>query len=189
MKVPRMTRRKLIQTIPRVPSNLPIFLDALVAEVLHSQRVNLETQNQLVERQPRQGLTAILEAEIQKYSCCITIVIELIPLANSVGVYLETGFMGGPFRTAKGLMERLFASITERAMLEGIDQILALESQNYGMPVQTREILEPEPSQIPSQTNFPSETASVAVVYCPACGIANPAEAHICEACGTELAR
>ncbi len=185
-----MTKRRLIHTIPRVPNNLPVLLDALVIEVLHSRRLGAETQSQLVERQPRQGLTAILEATVERPMCWVTVIIELIPFPNFVEIYLETGFWGkGVLRLLRGLLERMFADITERALSDSISRILALESQNYGIPLQGSEAPVPPTSQTTTPTKSPVERPLETVIYCPACGLENPGYARFCETCGTKLAR
>ncbi len=183
-----MTRRSLIQTIPRVPSNLPVFFNALITEVIHSSRLGFGKENHLEERQPRQGLTAIIEPVGPKLPAQfnMTIFIELIPLANSVEVYLETGVMAkGVLRLMRGLTEKMFDQVVGREIVDAIGRTLALESQNYVMPLQGGESGRIQPAQ----TNNSSESSPITAVYCPACGLANPAQARFCETCGTKLAR
>ncbi len=184
-----MPKRKLIQTIPKVPNNLPVFFDALVYEVLHLRRLGAETQSQLIERLPRQGLTAILDAAVERPPFNVTFVIELIPLADTVEVYLEAELMGGgPIRLMRGLLERMLIQMTQREIPDVISRLLYLESQNYGRPLQGSEGVVSQISQPTSQTNIPIETPPPTVIYCPACGLTNPAHARFCETCGTKLA-
>ncbi len=185
-----MTKRSLIQTIPRVPSNLPEFLDALVAQVLNSRRLGAGSRNHFVERQPRQGLSALLEMVSERPTMNVTVIIDLIPLANYVEVYLETGMMGkGILRLMRGLTEKMLDQLMGREIADSISRIVSLESQNYGRPSQGSEAMVPQAYQTTSQTNILSETHPSTMIYCPACGLVNPEYARFCETCGTKLTR
>ncbi|OLS13735.1 MAG: hypothetical protein RBG13Loki_2644 [Promethearchaeota archaeon CR_4] len=185
LEVCPMTRRSLVQTIPRVPANLPAFLDALVTEILRSPRLGAGKQNHFEERLPRQGLLAILEPVGRKLPFNLTFFIELIPLANSVEIYLEIGLMGkGIIRLSKWFTGKMLDQMLGREIVECIERVLALESQNYGRPLREDTLLE---TRYP-QTIAPPSYPPASVLYCPACGLANPAEAQFCQTCGTKLA-
>ncbi len=194
-------RRSLIQTIPRVPSNLPVFFDALVYEVIHARRLGAGQNNHFEERLPRQGLMAIIDLVGPNLPTRLnlTFTLELIPMANSVEVYLETGMMSkGILRLMRGLTEKMFDQIAGRQISESIAQLLTLEYQNYGRQLQESGGLDIQPSQtnIPLEitpttldTHVPSDVPPTETIYCHACGLANPANAHFCESCGTKLGR
>jgi len=181
-----MTRRTFIQTIPRVPDNLPGFLDALVTEIIRSPRLGAGQQNHFAERQPRQGLIAILEPVGKNLRFNVTIFIELIPLANSVEIYLEVGMMGKGFiHLMKGLTEKMLDQIIGREITDCVGRVLSLESENYSQPSS------PGSDDLGMQlfqTNMLTPNTSANFLYCPACGLANPADARFCETCGTKLA-
>lgn len=184
-----MPKRTLIQTIPRVPRNLPLFFEAVVYDVLNSRRLGAGSQNHLVERQPREGLSAILEMVAERPAMIVTAIVELIPLANSVEVYLDTGMScKGVLRLMRGLTEKMFDQIIGREISDSVGRRLALESQNYGWPSQGTNNTQAGASQITPQTSTPIETPPEAVIYCPACGFPNLGHARFCESCGTKFA-
>jgi hypothetical protein len=185
-EVASMTKRSLIQTIPKVPANLPVFFDALISEVLNAQRLGAGQSTHLEERQPRQGLTAFLELAGPQSAMNIMFVIELIPLANSVEVYVETGMMGkNILRLMKGFTEKMLGSIIGREIKDSIGRVLSREYQNYGRPLQEGE----STGMQPTQTRFQEKAPPANAIFCTACGLANPPDARFCETCGTKLAR
>ncbi len=130
-----MTIRSLIEAIPRVPGNLPLFFDMIINDVIHIFHFGINEQTHLKEHQPRMHLTAVLEPSGRPlpFKAEMMAFIELIPLTNSVEFHLEVSYKG------KGLF-RLFTRFAEKTTIQAlgdmiansIDRILPLESMDYG---------------------------------------------------------